>query len=196
MANDMFRYYKESLVNNLCDEYKGYWRKSMNNKGELMKLALQQQALPHIMTYSYNGNGLSKEYIKAEFGEFLNGRHAFFDVDGVKGYTYSMFVDLNRTASFVNEDVNAYLYCNGLSVTIQECKCPILYIGCKSKVSVFCEGYNNVQVYLFDESIIDIQEADDSCSMTIFKYSDKCKVNIGEYCLSKKIRQFDKELRL
>ena len=196
MVNDMFRYYKEALVNNLCDEYKGYWRKSMHDKEALMRLALQQQSLPHVMTYSYDGHGLSKEYIKKEFGEYINGKRTFYDVDGVKGYSYSMCVDLRDTTAFVNDDVNAYLYCDDLSLNVNKSKCPILYIGCKSNVYLFCDGYNNVQVYLFDESTLHIEEADGTCSVSVLKYSEKCKVEIGDYCLTPKIRQFDKELRL
>lgn len=194
--DDMFKYYKSALTDNLCEEYKGYWRSNMNNKYELTKLALQQQAIPHLMTYSYNGHGLSKKYLMNEFRDYINGREVFFGVEGVKGYTYSMFVGQDKKTLFVSEDVTAYLYCNDLSLEITECKCPIIYVGCKSNISLYCNGYNSVTVYLFDESVLEIAEADENCQVSVLKYSDNCRVLEGEFCLSQKIKTFDKELRL
>lgn len=192
----MFKYYKNALTDSLCEEYKGYWRSNMNNKYELTKLALQQQSLPHVMTYAYNGRGLTKKYLLDNFGNYINGNEVFFDVEGVKGYTYSMWVGQRKKMFFVTEDVNAYLFCDDLSLEVSGSKCPTLYIGCKSNVSIYCNGYNTINVYLFDESVLEIAEADESCSITVLKYSDKCRVLEGEFCLSKKIKTFDKELRL
>ena len=38
--DDLTKYYKNALLNNLCDEYKGYWRKANGNKSELIMIVM------------------------------------------------------------------------------------------------------------------------------------------------------------
>jgi len=197
--NEMFLFNKYALqgvlTNPLCAEYKNEWRACGNDKEKLIKLALRQQSLPYFITHCNQGKGLSKEYIMREFGDFINGKAQILDADGVKGYSYSLFVGFNGICKPDN-DVSAFMWCNCPKITVSTAKCPILYVACNTELHLVCDGYNSVRVYLFDNSKLVIDDADETCSITIYEYSDKCDVDAGKYCLTENIKAFRKELRL
>lgn len=199
MKQDVFNYMKNSLIGRLseplCDEYKALWRKCGEDKKSLATLALSQQALPHFMTYSLNGLGVGKDCIKNEFSDYINGASVIMDADGVKGYTTSLYVDYTEDV-VASENVLAFMYCKDVHIDIPSSHCPFIYVGCKSKININCCGFNSVFVYLFDESEVNIEYADDNCVVTIFKYSDKCKVSRSEYCFSEKVKEHRKELKI
>ena len=191
----LFKYYKESLSDNLCDEYKSLWRMAMNDNGKLMKLAMCQQSLPHVITYAYQGRGMSKDYLLTEFREYING-YIVKDADGVKGYTYAMFVGDSQLSDINGDiDVYAFLWCDDVCLEISEGMCPTIYVGCNSHIDISCVGCNSIRIYLFDDSSVTIN-ADETCNVVVLKYSDKCNVIKDEFCLCDKIKEFDKELRL
>lgn len=194
--DDLTKYYKNALLNNLCDEYKGYWRKANGNKSELIKLAMTQQVIPHLATYAYNGMGLSKEYLLEEFTDYINGKETLYDCDGVHGFSYQLYVDYKGDCVDLQSDVSHFMWCDGLTIEVGETKCPTIYISNKSKVNLVCLGYNNVRVYMFDESELTIDDCDEESSVTILKYSDKCKVGKSKFCFSDKIKEHEKTLRL
>lgn len=195
MDGEIFKYYKAALVNGLCNEYKGYWQASGDDKLKLITLAMSQQAIPHVATYAYNGQGLTKEYILGNFKDYINGKTKILDADGVDGYTYALYIAENRIL-VPPVDVCHLMWCNDITLQLNACKCPFLYISNKSDVNIVMNGFNSPKIYLFDESSITIEDADETCSATIYKYSDKCKVNYGKFCLSKRIKEHRKELRL
>lgn len=193
--DDLTKYYKNALLNNLCDEYKGYWRKANGNKSELIKLAMTQQVIPHLATYAYNGMGLSKEYLLEEYKDYINDT-TLFDCDGVHGFSYQLYVDYKGDCVDLQSDVSHFMWCDGLTIEVGETKCPTIYISNKSKVNLVCLGYNNVRVYMFDESELTIDDCDEESSVTVLKYSDKCKVDKSKFCFSDKIKEHEKTLRL
>lgn len=186
-------YYKNALLNNLCGEYKNDWKAAKNNKEKLVKLALCQQSIPHVATYAYNGKGLSKDYLLSEFKDYINGT-ILQDCDDVKGYSYRLFVgytdDIREQA-----DVTHLMWSDIPIYVVERYKCPIIYLSNKSKVSLIADGYNYIRVYLFDESELVIEDLDEESTVIVYKYSDKCKVTKGKYCLGK-VNEFDKQLRL
>ena len=194
MAQDLFNYYKHALSNGLCSEYKGRWRACHDNKEQLVKLVMAQQSLPHFIHYCYNGMGLSKEYIQETFGDYINGNAVINDADGVDGYTYSLYVgfkgDFNAAV-----DVLSLMWCYNTNVTVETSKCPVIYVGCGSHVHLSLDGYNCPHIYLFDDSKVTIDDADEDSKVVIYKYSDKAQVELGKYCLAD-VRVFNKELRL
>lgn len=197
--DELLRYYKNSIVGGLCDEYKGYWRAAGNDKQKLMKLVLSQQSLPHFLHHCWNGEGLTKKYILDNFSEYINGRDIIYDADGVKGdYTYQLYVDYNATQDTVTEpaDVNAFMWCNDVVVEMPTSRCVTFYIGCNTKLHLSMNGYNNARVYLFDTSEVVVEEADKTCSATVYEYSDQCVTQLGKYCMSEKIKVHRKQLRL
>jgi hypothetical protein len=195
MDKEMFGFYKNALMNDLCDEYKGLWRNASDDKNKLVQLAMRQQSCPYFATMCYNGRGLSKEYLLEQYNDYINGT-ILFDCDGVHGYTYGLFVDYKGDVIDLEVDVSHIMFCEGITINVQETKCPIIYISNKSDVNVCCSGYNNVQIYLFDESRVTISEADEDCTIVVLRYSDKCKVEQGKFCLTDKVKVHDKELRL
>lgn len=194
MAQDLFNYYKHALSNGLCSEYKGRWRACHYNKEQLVKLVMAQQSLPHFIHYCYNGMGLSKEYIQETFGDYINGNAVINDADGVDGYTYSLYVGFKGDFKAA-VDVLSLMWCNNTYVTVETSKCPIIYIGCGSHVHLSLDGYNCPHIYLFDDSKVTIDDADEDSKVVIYKYSDKAQVELGKYCLAD-VRMFNKELRL
>ena len=98
-------------------------------------------------------------------------------------------------AIVVETDVCHVSHTKDKDIVIQETKCPILYISNRSKVSLVCEGYNSVKVYLFDDSELIIEDTDIDSAITVFKYSDKCSVEEGRFCFAK-VKSFNKQLKL
>jgi hypothetical protein len=194
--DELLKYQKAALVNGLCGKYKGYWQAAANDKEKLVRLALQQQSIPHLLTYCHNGQGLSKEYIQDKFKDYINGNYIAIDVDGVEGqYKTELYVGFDGILTLC-DDVFCSMWTTIPYLTLPTCKATKIYCGCSSKLNINCDGFNSVIIMLFDDSEISIEDADETCAFTIYKYSDKCKVNYGKYCLSKRIKEFNKELRL
>lgn len=191
--NEMMFFQKNALLNNLCGEWKNMWKACKNNKEKLVRLSLMQQSIPFFASYCYNGNGLSKDYILGEFKDYINGK-ILQDCDNVKGYSYRLFVgytdDIREQA-----DVTHLMWSDIPIYVVERYKCPILYISNKSTVNLIAAGYNYIRVYLFDESELEIEDLDEESTVIVYKYSDKCKVTKGKYCLGK-VNEFEKTLRL
>lgn len=193
--DELLRYYKNSIVGGLCDEYKGYWRAAGNDKQKLMKLVLSQQSLPHFLHHCWNGEGLTKKYILDNFSEYINGRDIIYDADGVQGnYTYQLYVDYNDTTE--PADINAFMWCDDAVVEMPTSRCATFYVGCNTTLHLSMNGYNNARIYLFDTSEVVFEEADKTCSATVYEYSDQCVTQLTKYCLSEKIKVHRKQLRL
>lgn len=190
----MMFFRKNAILGGLCQEWDSMWGACKGNKERLMNLVLMQQSAPYFASFCYNGAGLSKDYCIREFGQYINGR-VFHDCDQVKGYTYGMYIGASQ-ATEMALDVSQYLWCDDMCVTIPQCKCPRLYISNKSCIHLTLEGYNTVWVYLFDESELVIDDADETCKVIVYRYSNKATVERGKYCLTDGIKVFDKELRL
>lgn len=189
-------YYKNALLDDLCDEYKGRWRSAKDNKLELLKLSLCQQSLPHVVTYAYQGRGITKKYVKENFGEYING-YTVYDADGCTGYTYGLYVDYDYDNELVvDKDVASLMWCDDVQAVVPLTKAPTIYVSNNSHINLVCDGYNSVRVYLFDSSTITLEDVDEDSNVTIYKYSDDAKVNIGQFCLSTKVREFRKQLKL
>lgn len=195
MNGELFKYYKAALVNGLCSDWKGYWQAAGDDKLKLITLAMSQQAIPHVVTYAYNGIGITKEYIETEFKDYINEKTKILDADGVDGYTYALYIAQNRILR-PSVDVSSLMWCKDITLELKTAQCGFIYVSNNSDIRLVMDGFNSPRIYLFDESTITIEDADETCSATIYKYSDKCKVNYGKYCLSKRIKEFNKELRL
>lgn len=178
----------------LCEEYKAALRKCGNNKELLVRLALMQQCTPYLSHACYEGMGLTKEYILNNFGELINGKRTFENVEGVDGYTYQLYVGYDKDFE-ITADVTSLMWCNGSQIVIKPTKCPTVYISNKSKVRLVCDGYNTVNVKLFDESEFIVEDMDENSEVVVYKYSDKAAVEEGKYCFGK-VKVFNKELRL
>jgi hypothetical protein len=194
MKDEMTIFHRNALLANLCKEWATMWSNCHGDKEKLMRLALMQQSAPYLATFCYNGAGVSKEYCLREFGDYLNGR-TFANCDKVEGFTYSMYVSPSEAAK-ISVDVAQILWSNPVEVIIPETKCPKLYISNKSSVHLTLEGYNSVLVYLFDESELIIDDADDTCEVVVYRYSDNSKVERGTFCISPKVKIFNKILKL
>lgn len=188
----MLEFRKNAKLANLCKEWDGKWAACHDDKEKLVRLVLNQQSAPYFADFCYRGKGLSKEYCKREFANYINGS-IFEDCDGVDGFSYAMYIDVQMDLE-ITTDVTQILWCN-INITIPKIKCPTLYISNDSKINLTCEGYSNVRVYLFDTSEVSIVDCDDTCSVTIYKYSKDATVQRGKYSLGN-IKEFRKELRL
>lgn len=196
MSNEMFMFYRNSLIHNLCREYSDEFNKKLNDKAELVSLSLRQQSIPYFATACKQGWGLTTDYICNEFAEYINGRHTAKDCDCVEGYTYQLWCKSEEDC-LVDCNVIHLMSCKN-RVTIQKTKCPILYISNSSNITLNFEGYNSIMVYLFDDSNITINNNADDISVTIYKYSDECSVAIlnADNNNNNKIKEFRKEIRL
>ena len=179
----------------LCEEYKAAWRKCGDNKEMLMRLSLSQQSIPYVAAHAYKGMGLTKEYIKKEFKDYING-YVFNDCDDVQGYTYALYVDWDYENDLdVKTDVASIMWTVGVNIIVPTSKCPTLYISNRSNVHLVGDGYNNINIKLFDKSKVTIEDLDKNSEVVVYKYSDNAQVEIGKYCLGD-VKTFNKELRL
>lgn len=199
MDKEMMNFYKSALLGTvtqqpLCNEYKNEWRSCGTDKEKLLKFALRQQCLPFLFTYSFNGMGLSKEYLLKEYKDYINGAYCVKDADMVQGYTYMLNVDYKGQYT-QNIDVSAFMYTMDASVVVPLTKCPSYFVGCSSDIHFGLEGYNSVRIYLYDNSKVTIDSCDEESDVTIYKYSEDAEVEINKYCLGK-VREFNKDLRL
>ena len=190
--DEMLFFKKNALLANLCKEWDRKWSMCHDDKEKLVRLVLMQQSAPYFATFCYQGKGLTKEYCKQEFSDYINGR-VFNDCDDVLGYTYQIYVDPPTGFKTVS-DVIQMLWCD-CDIVVPMTKCPKLYISNRSNVDISLEGYNSVVIYLFDDSNITISDSDDESTVTVFKYSNTATVDIGKYCLAK-VKIFDKQLKL
>ena len=188
-------YYKNAILANLCSDYKSRWKLASQDKKALFQLAMSQQSLPHLMTFAYNGKGLTKEYVEKEFSDYINGKCKAVDADGVQdNYITTLYVG-GQGISEACGDVLAFMWANVPLLKIETCKCPKIYIGCQSNICIAPQGYNSVVVMLFDESRVKIDECDETCSINIYKYGQKAHVDINQFCLAK-VKIHEKQLRL
>ena len=199
MDKSMMEFYKSALQgaltkSPLCAEYKGAWRACGDDKEKLMKLVLRQQSIPYFITHCHKGKGLTKDYILENFGEFINGKRTFEDVEGVKGYTYQLYVGHNQDFG-ITADVTSLMWCDSPQVVVAPTKCPTIYISNGSNVHLACDGFNTINVKLFDNSMVTIEDCDTNSEVFVYKYSKNAKVELGKYCLGG-VKVFDKELRL
>jgi len=179
----------------LCEEYKAAIRKCGNDKEMLVRLALKQQCIPYLSCACYNHLGLTKEYIKKEFKDYING-YVFNDCDEVDGYTYALYVDWDYENDLdVKTDVASIMWTVGANIVVPSTKCPTIYLSNRSNVHLVCEGFNSVNIKLFDKSKVTIEDLDENSEVVVYKYSDDAQVELGKYCLGK-VKVFDKELRL
>ena len=179
----------------LCKEYRMEWMKSLNDKEKLVTLVMRQQSCPYFAHHCYTGGGLSRDYILRNFGEYING-YTIKDADCVEGYTYGLYVGYDYNNEIVmNKDVAHIMWTVGVDVVVPKTKCPTIYVSNKSDITLIGDGYNNARVYLFDESTVTINDIDEESEITVYKYSDKCCVKKGKFCLGK-VKEFNKELRL
>lgn len=179
----------------LCEEYKAAIRKCGNDKEKLVRFALMQQCIPYFSTACYKGLGLTKEYVKQEFKEYING-YVIKDADNIDGYTYSIYVDCDYENDIdVNVDVCSIMWTVGANIVVPSTKCPTIYLSNRSNVHLVCEGFNTVNIKLFDRSVLTIEDLDESSDVVVYRYSKDAKVELGKYCLGN-VKIFDKELRL
>lgn len=196
--DELLKYKKNSILGNisgqpLCQDYLTAWRKCGDDKEMLVRLALKQQSLPHFSTACYNKLGLSKEYVLQNFGEYINGKRTFDDVEGVNGYTYQLYAGYDKDFE-ISADVTSFMWseCN---VTIPETKCSTLYVSNNSSVRFTLNGFNSIRVYLFDESSITIDDAPEGCDVVVYKYSNRANVDAGKFCFAN-MKIFYKQLKL
>lgn len=188
-------YYKNAILANLCTEYKEEWRAAGTDKEQLFRLALVQQSIPHWLTFAYNKQGITKEYVETEFSEYINGKYTAIDVDGVEGnYKTCLYVGFKAILKPEN-DVSVFAWANVPLVEIKACHAPKLYVGCNSNINITPQGFTSIIIMLFDESTISIDECDNTNEISIYKYSKKAKVNTDKFCLAN-IKTFNKTLKL
>ena len=196
----MLKFKKNALLGNisaepLCQAYKQAWRLCGDDKEMLVRLALKQQSIPYLSNACYKELGLTKEYIKENFRDYVNG-YILEDCDGVKGYTYSLYVDWDYENDLeVKTDVCSIMWTVGANIIIPQTACPTIYLSNRSNVHLVGDGYNTVNIKLFDESKIVVEDIDSNSEVVVYKYSDKASVEEGKYCFGK-VKVFNKELRL
>ena len=193
--DEMMQFRKNALLGGLCKEWDGMWAACHDDKERLIRLVLMCQSAPYFATFCYNGRGLTKEYCKENFSEYINGR-VYYDCDNVEGFSYQMFVDPDDKNIQINSDVSQFLWCNDVNLYVYRCKCPRMYVSNSSVIHITLEGYNEPHVYLFDNSKVIIDDADETSGIIVYGYSDECSVDKGTYCLTNNIKFFRKELRL
>lgn len=199
MENQLLEFQKNALLGKvsgepLCAEYKKTWRSCGDDKEMLVGLVMQQQSIPFFSHACYKRLGLTKKYILDNFGDYINGNRTLEDLDGVKGYTYQLYVAFERDFKAV-ADVTSLMWCNSPQIEIEASKCPIFYVSNNSDVHFSLDGYNSIRIYLFDDSKVTIDDADETCDVIVYKYNNKSDVELGKYCFGK-VKIFNKTLRL
>ena len=194
MDKEFLNFLKDAYSSGLCNEYRDEIRRCHEDKLQLVRLAMRQQSCPWMATKMYEGV-ITTDYILNTFGEYLNG-YVLKDCDNVAGYNYMWFVDWDYADDIVaSADVLHVSHTIGANIIVPQTKAPTIYISNRSNVHLVCEGFNSVNIKLFDKSIVTIEDLDENSEVFVYKYSKNAKVELGKYCLGK-VKVFDKELRL
>lgn len=178
----------------LCEEYRKHWMAAGDDKKRLFRMAMRVQSIPYLATYCAQGKGLTKDYLLSEFKDYING-HTEYDCDDIEGFSYQLYAGKQDERIDLPIDVAHFMFVDDASVFVPKTKCPRIYVSNKSNVSLVLCGYNSVQVYLFDESNVYIEDADDESEVVVYKYSDDCSVLKGDFCLCG-VKEHRKELRI
>jgi hypothetical protein len=200
MKDEMINFKRNALLGNisgqpLCADYKAALRKCGDNKEMLVRLALMQQSTPYFSHACYEHLGLTKEYIKREFGDYING-YIVNDADGVQGYTYGLYVDWDYENDIdVKTDVTSIMWTVGANIVVPQTKAPTIYISNRSNVHLVGDGYNSINIKLFDKSKVTIEDLDENSEVIVYKYSNDAQVELGKFCFGS-VKVFDKKLRL
>lgn len=199
MDKQLLNFHKNALLGSisgepLCNDYVNRWRRCGDDKEKLVRLALCQQSLPYLSHACHNGLGVSKEYILENYKEYINGNKVFHDADGVDGYTYELYVGFDGDIK-VSTDVIACMWCNVTQMEVETSKCPNIYACNSSEIHLSLNGYNSVRVYAFDDSKVVVEDADETCDVLVYKYSNTAAVGTGKFFLGN-IKIFNKTLRL
>ena len=199
MDKEIINFTRNALLGNisgqpLCASYKAALRQCSNDKEMLIRLALQQQSMPYVSTACHKKLGITKEYITKNYAEYINGNKTFDDVEGVSGYTYQMYVGYDKDF-FITSDVTTLMWCNNPCVTILETKCPTIYISNNSSVRLNGEGFNTINIKLFDDSKLMIDNLFSNSDVIVYKYSNSASVSTGSNCLGS-VKIFNKQLKL
>lgn len=194
MDKEFLNFLKDAYSNGLCKEYRDEIRNCHDDKLQLVRLAMRQQSCPWMATKMYEGV-ITTDYLLNTFGEYLNG-YVLKDCDNVAGYNYMWFVDWDYANDIVaSADVFHVSHTVGANVVIPTSKCPTIYLSNRSNVHIVGEGFNTVNIKLFDESKITVDDIDKDSEVIVYKYSDNAAVEEGKFCLGK-VKVFNKELRL
>lgn len=191
--DEMFLFYKNSLLNNLCNEYSTEWNSNKLNKEGLFNLSMRQQSLPYMATSTFSGWGLSIDYIYNEFNDYINGKYIAKNCDDIKGYTYERYCKYDKNID-IRTDITDIMNCNSI-VSIELTKCPVLYINNNSNIKIHCNGFNSLRIYIFDKSEVTLEDIPEDSNILIYKYSKDCIVNKSICCLGE-VKEFNKEIRL
>ena len=99
--NAIENYYKHALLDDLCADYRGRWQRC-HDKESLLKLSLSRQAIPHVVTYAYQGKGLTKDFVLSEYGDYIYyrefGKYEGWSYDFDKGVCTDLLLELSRIA--------------------------------------------------------------------------------------------------
>lgn len=195
----MFNFYKNALsgvlTDPLCADFKNEWRAIGDDKERLVALSLRQQSIPYFATHCAERKGLTKKFILSNFDNYING-YTIKNADGVEGHTYGLYVGWDFDNDIVCEQDVIHVMWSDATVTVPKTKCPTIYVSNGSHVDIVCEGYNSIRLYVFDKSSVTIEDSDDTCEITAYEYSDKCRAEKGRFCLSENFKTHKKELRL
>lgn len=194
MDKEFLNFLKDAYSNGLCKEYRDEIRKCHEDKLQLVRLAMRQQSCPWVATKMYEGV-ITTDYILNTFGEYING-YTLHDVEGVEGFTYGLYVDYDYDNDLlVDKDVIHIMHTVGANIVVPQTKAPTIYISNRSNVHLVGDGYNNINIKLFDKSKVTIEDLDENSEVVAYKYSDDAQVELGKYCLGK-VKEFRKELKL
>lgn len=195
MEHNMLYFYRNAILKDLCYEYKLEWKKKMDDLEEMLKLSLRQQSIPFFATATYEGWGLSVEYLEKTFKDYINSEYTAYDCDGsgVENIGSALYVN-HPFEVIVSPDVYVYHFmdCN-CCIKVPQTKCPTFYLSNKCNIDLKLFGFSSIRVYLFDKSEINISDVPSNCNIIIYKYSPDCKVC---YERSPNIHIFSKELKL
>ncbi len=199
MDKEMIDFTRNALLGNisgqpLCASYKAALRQCGDDKEMLVRLALQQQSMPYVSTACYKRLGITKEYIMDNYGDYINGNKTFEDVEGVRGYTYQMYVGYDKEL-IITSDVTTLMWCNDICIKVPETKCPTIYVSNNSNVHLHCKGFNSVSIKLFDESCVIIDNLYKNSDVIVYKYSNNADVETTNNCFGG-VKIFNKQLKL
>ncbi|SBV92001.1 hypothetical protein [uncultured Dysgonomonas sp.] len=156
------RFKKEALNRNLCGEFHRLWDK-METREDFLQFSLNPKSISYVALSTWEGWGLSTEYIKKEFSKHINRANKFTN----KAFLYCRA----EGQHIIDCTENNIMDTTGVFI-IQKTKCPIIHVNNNSDIDVECKGMNIVKIYIYDTSKVNIK-IDNSCKVFVMSLSEE-----------------------
>ena len=146
MINEIELFKNAAQKRDLCATFNDMWS-TINTHEDFVRFSLNPKSISYVALSTYEGWGLSTDFIEKEFSKYINNPNVSLD-------NGNLFCKANEKYTVFSTE-NNIMDSTGVFI-VPKTKCPIFHVNNKSNVEINCEGMNIVKIYLYDISSVNI----------------------------------------